>query len=449
MFDCGVSTPEELSSLHCPFELATRLEEASVLFDHHWEEVHNRLVVFGADRILVGCLERAVSGSTRRYEIAPICTILNLLYRCSNEHFQDSLAIVGGNLFPPLLATMFLDEVEGVDHNPAVLSLVHKLNCIQVELRDVPWSHSLLESFREVVEKVEPSSNIETLSLMLNWLTDGLLPQMQENKRFLLDNPSFFETLLERFSLTFQPGYETNQAIGKLLKILAFVAVNRSSMVKRMDFFRLLFLLLHDTCPKTQVLVFETLQLAALDKTGRQHILSFLENRIIEKSIEALEVPTLQVPALRLVHVLLSFDDSRERLASSQPALLNQLRSLTKKESQVSLVAAQSLSRLVSTIPVTTTGANILDDILHMCSSENTLIRREGSVSLMKQANSLACAFLMVRSPATHAVLWKTANDEDMKVRLTCKKTIKILCSNRLNMMVLLRTKRNLLSFVQ
>lgn len=422
------------------------LYSAVPLFNHNFQEVHNKLVVSGADKVLVACLDSAVADPSLRTAIDPTCRLITMIFRCGDAQFQDSMSIVGGDLFPPLLATLFLNESE-TPCPVSAFSLMRRLNQVRLDLRDVPWSRSLLSLFREAIMVVDPCENLEPLSFVMTWLVDGLLLQSDHNKFYLMEHPKFFDAVVDKFSSTFRPGRHVNHQVAKFTKFLALATVNRAKMVEKVNFFCLLFLLSHDDSVECRGQVLETLKLVALDRGGRHKVMKYLEHKFVDVSVEALQDRELQNAALQLI-LILATSDAEKVLLSRHPELLTELTSIVYAQTPCSLLAAQVAARLTANLSVHNGKANALNTVLRLCSSENPLIRREGACVLWEQARkSQACSFFIVHVPEALATITAMAADIDLEVRAAAIEIVVTLASNPLNVRAL-ASSRELLSIL-
>eukprot|EP00934_Nitzschia_sp_Nitz4_P002623 Nitzschia sp. Nitz4//scaffold62_size106224//27228//28825//NITZ4_004346-RA/size106224-snap-gene-0.111-mRNA-1//1//CDS//3329555826//2613//frame0 len=419
-------------------ELVTK---AVPLFDHYFVDVHNKLLVGGADKVLVACLDFAVADEATREAIDPICQILSMIYRCDNDYFQDSISIVGGELFPPLLATLFFNRSEFPCPDSAS-SLMRRLNQVQLDLRDVPWACSLLGLFRDVIGVVDPDKNVQPLSFVMGWLVEGLLLRSDHNKYFLMQQHQFFDVVIQKFSSTFQPGRAVNLQVAKFLRILSMATVNRMLMTENFVFFKLLFLLSHDTSKECLLEVLETLKLAAVDKAGRKKVRNFLGNKFVSTAVTGLDDPVLRTVSVQLLSVL-SINDGENVLITKHPEVVEKLRCLAICPSQCSVVAAQTLAQVVSNTPPKIQKVDMIKAILSLCASDEPRVRCEGSFALLQQVRrSPASSFLVVHDSEAMSSITSLAADEDATVRTGGIEILAWLSSNPLNMLALARDSR-------
>jgi hypothetical protein len=406
-------------------------------FDHQYQDVHNKLVVSGADRTLVRCLDNAVADHAKREAVNPICKLLLMLYRCGDTQFQDSVAIVGGDLFPPLLATLFLKD--GMEELcTSAVGLMQRLNKTRLDLRDVPWSHSLLDLFQEVIDVVDPSTQVEPLSFVMTWLVDGLLLQRENNKLFLMRHPGMFDSIVTKFASTFRPGCAVNLNVSKLVKILALATTNRQIMVQKPDFLRLLFLLSHDECTEIRKEILQTLTLASLDREGRTKTLEYLDHRFIDFSIEALDNTALLSDSLQFIDMLAQHVPGKI-LLSKRPTLLSELtKQATLEEKDDSLFAAQTVVRFAKSLSVNHGKGDLLDSILSLCKAKDSRIRYEGVQTLLEQCQSRpGCSFFVVHVSEATTILARLVVDKDPEVRTLAAQVVANLASSPLNVRAL------------
>lgn len=406
-------------------------------FDHHFQDVFNKLVVGGADRTLVKCLDNAVADPKRREAIDPICNLLLMLYRCGDDQFQDSVAIVGGDLFPSLLAVMFVQDSKEELRGSAQV-LMERLNKMKLDLRDVPWSHSLLDIFQEVIDAVDPSTHVEPLSFVMTWLVEGLLLRRENNKIFLMEHPGIFNSVVTKFANSFQPGCVMNHNVSKCMKILALSSTNRNMMFRQVDLFRLLFLLSHDERVEIRKEVLETLTLASLDQVGRTKTLEYLDHRFVDFSIEALDHEALLRCSLQFIELLAKHVPGKKLLSKRPTLLLELTKVVTIEEKELSLLAAQTVAQFAKSLSVNHGKGDLLDAILSLCKSKDHRIRYQGTQTLLDQCQSRpGCSFFVVHASDATAVLAKLVVDRNSEVRALATEIVANLASSPLNVRAL------------
>lgn len=416
-----------------------RISEALSTYDHYFEDVHNKLVVGGADKILVERLDEAVANSKQHEAIDPICRLLLMIYRCGDHQFQESVAIVGGDLFPPLLATVFLQEER--DTYNSVFLLMKRLIRNKLDLRDVPWSFSLLDLFQEIIDVVDPCTREEPLSFVMTWLVEGILLQRENNKLFLMGHPCLFNSIVIKFANTFRPGCATNLLVVKFMLILATATINRLEMVKNVDYLRLLFLLCHDDCTETQEMVLEILAITASDREVTTRIFNFLDHKFVDIAIKALDDVCLSKNAINFVKVLVT-NVSGNSILSKRPNLLQELTKQAVKAKEHSHEAAQIVTQLAQSLSVNNGRGDLLDAILQLCKAIDCRIRRQGTKVMLAQAQSRpACSFFIVHVPEVTGVIAEMLLDDDSEVRGTAAEIIACLASSSLNVNALVRNK--------
>lgn len=378
--------------------------EALEICDHYFEDIHNKLVVGGADKTLVSRLDAAVADPTKHKAIDPICKLLLMIYRCGEHQFQDSIAIVGGELFPPLLATIFLSNTNKAIYNSAI-ALMDRLVRNRIDLRDVPWSRSLLDLFQEIIETADLGTHGEPISFVVTWMVEGLLLQRENNKIFLMQHRSLFESIVTKFANTFRPGCKVNVPVCRFMQILAIPPLNRLVMVKSLHFLRLLFLLLHDDCVETKKIVFEILTQLSLDRVGRTRIFAFLDHKFLELATKALDNSNLCEHSLSFIGVLVVHIPGKI-LSNKRPNLVRDLTKQAMLGEAHSQQAAQVFVQFAKSLSINNGKGDLLDAILELCNAKDIRIRVEGTNALLFQAQSRpACSFFIVHVPEATAML--------------------------------------------
>lgn len=429
MVDCCVYSEKELEKTKDTAKLA--ISDLTV-FDHDYRIVHNKLVVGGADRILVRRLDEAVVDPKQRAAIDPLCKLLLMLYRCSDDRLQDSLAFVGGELFPTLLAIVFLGDQENTC--PAsVYELMHRLNKIRLNLQDVTWSWNLLTLFREVIDTIDSYTNPESVSFIMDWFVKGPLLQCERNRLFLMDFPGLFNSIVMKVLLFFKPGDPVNAKIAIFLRMLAESTINRAKMIRTKNFFPVLILLLQDESKETRGEILGTLKLLALESSGRSRVFACFDGIFVEVSINSLGVPGLKMPALEFLIILLAFFETGKLLLKQHPDLLSYVCRAASPNEQSFLLFAQTVSRLASFLKVSSDKGGLLGVIVQLCTSKDPRVRLEGAIALLEQTQSPASSFFIVRVPEAVDMINKISVDKDSKVRDAAAEIVSALSSTSLN----------------
>ena len=406
------------------------------------------MVVGGADKVLARHFEAVVTSPEKREGISPLCSLFLMLYRCDDDHFQDSLAIIGGVLFPCLLATSYIHGSFKHTGQPT-LELIRRLEDINLDMRDLPWSHQLFDYFEEVVENAEALTDMDALSLVLSWLVDGMLSRRENNKRFVMHHSTLFDSIIKKFASNFRPDCALNSKVSQFSKFLALATVNRLIMVENSSYLRLLFLLLHDEVLATRNTVFETLALLSIDRTGRTKLFNFLDHKLVDISIKALQEVALASTALEFLGVLVQHFSAKILLLSC-PALLAELVDVAVMNESYSLKAAKTLRRLADTMSINVEGGSLLDCILQLCRALDSRVRYEGVRTLASQCQArTGCGFFVVHVPEAVDELAALVLDPDDKVRVLSLRLVANLAGICLNVKALGRNGRLLEALVK
>jgi hypothetical protein len=405
------------------------------------------MVVSGADKVLAKHLEAAVKHHEKREQIPPLSHLFSMLYRCDDDHFQDSLAIVGGVLFPSLLATSYIHASDRNVRQPH-FELIQRLGDIDLNLRDLPWSDQLFEYFQDVIEIEEPQIELYPLSVVFLWLVDGMLSRKDNNKCFVMHHPALFDSIIRKFATNFRPNNPINHKVSQFSKLLALATSNRLLMMENSSYLRLLFLLLHDEIMATRITVFETLRLLCLDRSGRTKLFNFLDHKLVDMSLKALRQEALASTALEFLGVLFPHFSAKILLFSC-PSLLDELADIAIMNKSYSLRAAQTIGHLAESMSLCAEGGSLLDCIMILCEATDHRVRYEGTRALVSQCRSRpACGFFVVHVPEAVSKLAAMAVDLDPKVRVSTVELISSLAIAPLNINVLAKNGRLLEALV-
>lgn len=433
----------EIRNERHPVRLGQVLSEALEIFSHSFQSVYNKLVVSGTDLVLVECLEKVLTDGNMRQAVPPICQLLLRLYYCEHEQFQDSIAIVGGDLFPPLLATVFIGATEHEEFTTPAKNLLKKVDKMSIDFRDVPWAHSLLDTFQEVAESASPETHLKPLSFFMQWLVEGIPLKTESNKSFVMKHPEFFDSIAANFSSDFRPGRPLNVYVSRFIKLLSQSTSSRSRLIQKRGVFQLLLLLFCDNNVESKTEVVETLALIALDRSGRTKILVSFDHTFFELSQQALGIPELAPLTLAFLNVLLLHFPAN-LFMTRWTRLLPQLTKQAALEKVWSLLAAQAISCISRTALVGSRRGeeDLLDALIQLCGSTNARVRYEGASALLHQVQSQpTSAFFIVHVSEAKDALASMALDEDSAVRAVAVETLSTLASSPLNVNALAKNQ--------
>jgi hypothetical protein len=411
-------------------------------FDHNVATLHNQLVKAGAPSVLLRCLERALEDEKRRDEVDPICQLLCMLYRCSDRQAEDSLVAVGGELYPFLIAILFLGKTRQVWKVPeSAYQLIHRLRTLEVNLRAMRHSGPLLRLFREVIENVDVSVDLEPLYHVMELL--ATLSRNSESKTLVIDYPGLFDSVVLKFSNSFRPGRKVNRGVIHFLHALALSSRNKGIMVEKHEFFRLLFLLLHDDDVDTRRETLVTLKLIAMENFGRSTLFVYWGHRFVDSLIRSVRIEEVAVASLEVLIQLICRDTAM--MMCKHKDLLDRLTCLASAKSgitQSSPLAAHAIKRLSTYVPLNGKGMwALLEAIVQLSSSEHHRIRLWGARAFVEQSQMPACSFVIMRTPHVVDLITELLMDENPTVKSNAIAAVFNLACSPMNLRVMGRNR--------
>jgi hypothetical protein len=364
--------------------------------------------------------------------------LLCLIFRCSDKHAALSINAIGGDLYPLLIAILFLDKnLPGWNVPNSAYQLINRLNTLEVALHSMNASKHLLQFCRGIIENCDVDIDARPLSHVIGLL--AAISRQCENKTVVMDQPGLFHSLVSKFAKSFRLDHRCNFEVAKLLHALAWNQRNKSEMVQKPEVFNLLLQLIHESSMDTCLEALAALRHVTIENFG---ISKLVEQRALKKFgealVESLETKELQEASLEVMIHLVCRETAIKLYKNEN--LLHRLIDLasTKPDTTPAVLAAQVIKRIATYIPISGRGKEVLlEAIIQLTSSTNQRIRYWGVQALVESSQDPACSFLLMRTPVVAKVLSNLLVDYNPTVKASAIAAVLNLASNPINLRVL------------
>jgi hypothetical protein len=410
-------------------EYDTAIRIALVTLKHDSPCYIGPLVDCGAPLVLTRCLARSLRSSSRLNEVAGICELLLVLFRCSKYFAIKALQEVAGELLPLLLCILFLSHSARTWTAPThVKRLIERVSTIPIQLELVQDKASLLNVFREailmccidVVDKTTLTGIFQLLtSLVLN----------ASSRRTFYSDPSLIEVTLANYSHL----RKAKCHFAAFLLVAAQDLDSRKKILSFPTFVRVLSSMLRENELEARKFAIAIMKLAATERAGRTRLIMLGGSSLLSAVFENARIDETNESSMELIRQLICSDTAK--LFHDNDKLLLPMLQAERWNEESSLLVAKIIYRLSGILYAHAKGmSRFLEAILQICSSDNhPNVRILGARSLMRQSKVEACNFFLLRTPAAAIVIARLASDEDSEVNSIGTKVIGNLASNPLN----------------
>ncbi|KAG7363370.1 hypothetical protein IV203_026730 [Nitzschia inconspicua] len=393
------------------------------------------LVDYGAPLVLTRCLARSLSETSRLKEVPDICEFLLVLFRSSAYFATKALQQIVGELFPLLLCILNLRQsMSGWEIPPEVMRLIDRVSALPIQLDHVDDRMYLLSIFREaILMACIDVAEKNTLTGLFQLLT-GLVLSASSRQEFFAD-PSLFELILTNYHHLRKANYH----LAAFLLVASQDAESRKRMINCPVFFKALSTLLRENEPETRKVAIAMAKLVATDKVGRIKMITLGGPTLFDAIFENARSKELSDRCLELLHQLICSDTAR--LFHEDDKLLLPLLEAKHLDEESDIIVAEIIYQISAILSAHAKGmSRFLDSILQICSpGKKTEVRTMGAKSLLRQSQTEACNFFLLRTPAAVVVIASLASDDDLEVRGYGTKIIGNFASNPLNHRILTR----------
>jgi hypothetical protein len=422
-------------------DFATVVELVVVIIADAPMEVHNQIVICGAPKVLTRCLARSLATKERMVEVGPICRLIEILLRCSKYVATQSVQDIAHELYPLLLAILLLEKVLFEWQTPyPTKRLIERVSSFPIKLQESSNTNHLLRSLHEAILISISSSTIkrEHLYGIFRMLTG--LTLHEESRRQLMHSPGLFDDIVANFSSL----RVISSHVATFLLVVAQDAAIKRKMVDSPDFIHVLSKLLLEEGAQTRKVAIALLKLVAADIGGRTKLIAIGGNSFFDSLFECTKKNETQEACFESIRYLIC-PDTAQSIYSNEKLINSMLKEkifLSPSCSQTGVLAAKVINRLSSFLAVNGMGMErFLDTILQISSSKHNRIRYWGAKALLKQSQSEACRFFLMRTSPVVRTITKLATDENPHVHATAMNILSNLASFSLNQKLLARNQ--------
>lgn len=407
---------------------------ALLAFDHDVEKVHDQLVQAGAATVLMRCLDRAMGEEDGWEEVDPICQLLCMSFRCSDQQGAQSFTDIGAELCPLLFSVLFIsNSYPSLETPPSALQLLRRLATLEVNLPAMSNSAQLLRCFRQIIEECDIQTDRERLVDVVHVLVG--LSQHMASKEFIMDSPGLCDSIVSRISESCRPGCELNLETANLLRNLAWHPGNKATIAGKKALVKLLVLLAGDRKVETRLAAIETLKHLASDGYGRSKLASSqCKGRLLKALFDATGCEETQEQALETMMSFVSRSTAFDMCKNEKLLLMLTNLASCGSDSKSSTIAAQTVKRLATHVPANhASHSALLDVILTMASSEFHRIRFWAAKAFVEQSLIPGSSFFMVRIHQVVQTLTQLARDQNVDVQAAAVEALQNLAADTTN----------------
>jgi hypothetical protein len=420
---------------------AAVVEHAMVIMVDAPIAVHNRIVESGAPLVLTRCLARSLTSRKRMVEVGPICRLIEMLLRCSRVVAAQSVQEIAAELYPLLLAILLLEKVVSSWQTPAPTTrLIERVSSFPVKLQESHDTDRLLRLLQEAILISISGSSVHRVQLSgIFRLLTGLTIH-EESRRRLVHAPGFFDVIIANFSSLRVISFH----VATFLLVVAQDGANKTKMVESTDFIHVLSKLLLEEGVQTRKVAIALLKLVSTDNAGRAKLVSIGGTAFFDSLFQCIKKNEIQEACYESIRQLICPDTAKsfynnEKLINS---MLKEKVFLSPSCPQTGILAAKVINRLSSFLAVNAKGMErFLDAILQISSSKHCRIRYWGAKALLKQSQSEACSFFLMRTKPVVQTITKISRDESPHVHLTAMNILSNLASFSLNQRLMARNE--------
>jgi hypothetical protein len=406
---------------------------ALLAFDHDVGKVHDQLVQAGAATVLMRCLDRAMGEEDGWEEVDPICQLLCMSFRCSDQQGAQSFTGIGAELCPLLFSVLFIsNSYPSLETPPSALQLLRRLATLEVNVPAMSSSAQLLRCFRQIIEVCDIQTDRERLVDVLHVLVG--LSQHRASKEFIMDSPGLCDSIVSRISESCRPGCELNLETANLLRNLAYHPGNKATMAGKKGLIKLLVLLAGDRKVETRLAAIESLKHLASDGHGRSKLASQCKGKLLKTLFDATGYEETQEQALETMMSFVSRSTAFDMCKDEKLLLMLTNLASCGSDSKSSTIAAQTVKRLATHVPANhASHGALLDVILKMASSEFHRIRFWGAKAFVEQSLIPGSSFFMVRIHQVVQTLTQLARDDNVDVQAAAVEALQNLAADTTN----------------
>jgi len=422
---------EDIATLPSPQEQKEVIQLALVFFDHHDTKEHDELVEAGAITILTRRLQRVMHGKQDdQAQMDPLCLLLCMVLRCSNEFAEEAFKGIGTDLvsvlFDILLQEDNKEDCALAEAVSSVCPLLDRLSSLVVSLEEVEKSNQLIGLLQYFFQK-QRGHDVKVQMHAIKMLSG--LTQHPDSKIYASRVGGLLEDVLGVAMESASTEMQLYSA--KILKHFSWESRNKALLLKKKDFLKLL-LNLNTVDLDTSLEVLLSLLQLSTDKEAKTALVSYDNGAVLKALTEAAKNTQLLPTAIDTILYLVARSTAPQII--SQEALLATVLSTAVGSTPSATTAAQTLKRLATFIPVgDSSHPNLMDAVVSISASKIAQVRLWAAKALVEQSRMMATAFYIARDTNVMDTLLRLAMDSSNLVKAAAVETLLNLSNDQSN----------------
>jgi hypothetical protein len=390
---------------------------ALIAYEHRCTRVHDDLVQAGAATVLTRCLQKAFYDAGKWEELSQLCQLLVLVFRCSDEQACQAFETIGAELMILVFSILVENSFQAVAWTTpcSFRELIGRFSDLSVSLNRTARKEQLIRLLQQILRGTDVSGlnvRVEAMQILAG------VTRHPEGKTFAFESPGLVEDVLTTVQ---EPGAIDMIHLSAALFFcnLTWEARNKSQLVKKKDFIKVLLLLWEHGSITTRRTVMCTVRQLSSVMESRLSLSKFGDGALLlalAKTAKDHELCTESIETL-----LCLVEKSTARRIMQDPTLFVLLSStaLASGGSTSSIVAAaQSLKRLASYTTISDPCyQDLLDAMMNIAVSKDPNVRVWAAKAFIEQSRMSMNGFYIARMSQAMDVVTKLAQDKSPAVR--------------------------------
>jgi hypothetical protein len=393
---------------------------ALIAYDHRCTRVHDELVQAGAATVLTRCLKKAFYDAAKWEELSQLCQLLVFVFRCSDERACQAFEIIGAELLTLVFSILVEDSFQAVAWTTSCSfrQLIGRLSDLSVSLTKTAKKEQLVSLLQQILRGTDLSGlnvRVEAMQILA-----GVTRHSEGSKLFAMESPGLVDDVLATVK---EPGAIDVMHLPAALFFcnLAWEARNKSQLVRKKDFIKVLLLVWEHgsitTCTRRAIM--RTVRQLSAVMESRLSLSKFRDGALLLALARTARDHELCTESIETLLCLVGKSTARRIMQDPTLFVLLSSTALATEGSTSSIVAAaQSLKRLASYTTISEPSyPDLLDAMMKISESKDASVRVWAAKAFIEQSRMSMNGFYIARMSQAMAVVTKLARDKSPVVR--------------------------------
>jgi hypothetical protein len=408
---------EGLATAPTPNDRSHVCQLALIAYDHRCTRLHDELVQAGAATVLTRCLQKAFHDAAKWKDLSQLCQLLVLVFRCSDEQACHAFEIIGAELMTLVFNILVEDSFQSVAWTTpcSFRQLIGRLSDLSVSLKKIAKKEQLVCLLQQILRGTEVSGlnvRVEAMQILAG------VTRHPEGKIFAMESPGLVDDVLATIE---EPGAIDMMHIpaAHFFCNLAWEARNKSQLVRKKDFIKVLLLVWEHGGITTRRAVMRTVRQLSAVMESRLCLSKFGDGALLLALARTARDHELCTESIETLLCLVGKSTARRIMQDPTLFVLLSSTALATEGSTISIVAAaQSLKRLASYTTISEPGyPDLLDAMMKISESKDTSVRVWAAKAFIEQSRMSMNGFYIARMTQAMGVVAKLAQDKSPAVR--------------------------------